>query len=388
MLIERDIGLYLRKKFGLSLEKKLETRLCIENKLEFVKLDSMMKKTITTAQLKNVVKALGYLPDGRKTIGTYFFTIFFLLYAMNLICGLCHEWDNFKIRLEIIRDFILIINLEVYWLSVPDVYIFKFHADINVLETHSEHFLKLFLIMNFVYSYLPFLNAVYLRATSENFTNFKTVPQISYFYYPMTEVTFAHYCFGTLFLYTGLICASVFSFCILYSSYLALHCVMSAFSQLRTFILKWDEIGAEGVGVAELNMEDCLLEIVVFHQEICSEARLLNKGMETATMNLLQGCVVQICLSLFNILEGGDKIKFGGFTCFILLMLVGFSSFGQILEDRIARIKMTLWESRWVEKPLSVRKTLFMMMIGASTQIELRPFGLRAGLNMQSFAKV
>ncbi|XP_039296290.1 uncharacterized protein LOC120354102 [Nilaparvata lugens] len=103
-------------------------------------------------------------------------------------------------------------------------------------------------------------------------------------------------------------------------------------------------------------------------------------------MNLLQGCVVQICLSLFNILEGRDKMKYGGFTSFILIMLVGFSSLGQILEDRIARIKMTLWESGWVDKPLFIRKKLFMMMVGASARIELRPFGLQ-GLNMQSFAK-
>ncbi|XP_039284647.1 uncharacterized protein LOC111055356 isoform X2 [Nilaparvata lugens] len=367
----------------------------------------LLKRTMTTGEVRGIVSALGYLPDGRRAPTTYSFTIFFILYSINLSFGLQHEWRNFKVRLEIIRNLVLLCNIQVYWLSVPDIYVLldiyerhrtrllkmkyfkkltrKFYSEMASLEDDSQHFVRAFVVVSFCYTCLPVLNALYAKLTVTSAgADFKDLPQVSYLHYPVNggPVTLTQYVCGAVFLYTGNLAASLFSFCFLYASYLALRCVAAAFHQLTALIALWDANVTQG----QIHNDDlCLREIVLFHQQICRETRLLKKGIETATINLLQGCVVQLCLGLFSILEGGDKIKYGGFTCFVLLMLVGFSSFGQILEDRIGRVRVSIWDSDWVNRPYFTRKVLYTMMIGASARLELRPYGLQQ-LNMTSLA--
>ncbi|RZF34813.1 hypothetical protein LSTR_LSTR012182 [Laodelphax striatellus] len=334
----------------------------------------LLRRTITTSELRSIVSAMGYLPDGRRTLATYSFTIFFILYSINLTCGLSHQWSNFKVRLEIIRNLVLLCNIQ------------EILNEINGMEDDSQHFVRTFVVVSFCYTRLPVLNAVYARLTMSSASDFRDLPQVSYLHYPLNKgrpVTLGHYLCGALFLYAGNLSAALFSFCFLYASYLALRCVTDAFQQLAALIQHWNNSAANTTQPQVAGLR----EIVAFHQQICREARLLNKGIETATLNLLQGCVVQLCLGLFSILEGGDKIKYGGFTCFVLLMLVGFSSFGQILEDRIGRVRTSIWESDWVSRPHFIRKALFTMMIGATARLELRPYGLQQ-LNMRSFASV
>ncbi|XP_039294307.1 uncharacterized protein LOC120353683 [Nilaparvata lugens] len=247
-----------------------------------------------------------------------------------------------------------------------DEKILKYNRFVSLLLTHIIHVLCA--IIPFV-AVLISLFKSYMKG--ENFTN---LPFIMHLYFPSVfdrSMAFQLVYQTSLYVWWScmLYCWSVLA----RSVYFCFACLAA---EIDLFCVSLEEISENE---SEEKLRKRMGKLVHEHQLICRNTEYFGRVSSKIIFGIVNLYGSQICIYLIFITLIDDiYVKVRYIICYaVVFAFIYFISWnGQIITDLGRRLKLTLFQSSWIDKPVWFRKTLLFMMTRASKDILIRPFGL------------
>ncbi|XP_022197362.1 uncharacterized protein LOC111054616 isoform X2 [Nilaparvata lugens] len=255
-----------------------------------------------------------------------------------------------------------------------DAKVLKYNRIVSILLTYTLH------ITCGMVPYLMIL--ISLLKSHLNGENFKNLPQILHLYFPkafdtslvfqLVYQTSVYVWYGLLLYYWTILAKGVyFSFTCL-NTEMKLFChKMERIDEVNNHLTNEDE--------NEKNLRIYLRNIVCEHQSICRNIEHFGKISSKPLFGIINLYGSQICIYLaFITLIEDIHIKLRYITRYLITFaFVYFSaSNGQNITDLGRKLRLSLFECSWVDKPAWFRKTLLFMNIRASKDMSVKPFGL------------
>ncbi|XP_039277431.1 uncharacterized protein LOC111045943 [Nilaparvata lugens] len=142
-----------------------------------------------------------------------------------------------------------------------------------------------------------------------------------------------------------------------------------------------DAIGEDLVIGAENNvrLKRYLQKIIRHHQDIIKSMKLLNNEFQLTIIIFINIYSLQLCLYIIFILKMPEivhRIKYLFVYVVVLFIQLQWATYGQDLINNGDRLRLALYESSWINKPLWMKKSLLIMMARAEQPLEFKPYGL------------
>ncbi|RZF41335.1 hypothetical protein LSTR_LSTR000049 [Laodelphax striatellus] len=144
-------------------------------------------------------------------------------------------------------------------------------------------------------------------------------------------------------------------------------------------------------GQAENNLLDkYMTRIIKEHYIICSGLKTLNTGASSMSLGFYNVFAMQMCLFILFVIEMNEmvaRIKYTVLGIIVFSISVSASKMGQDLADQGERLRLKIYQSEWIDKPVWLQKYILLMITRASRNMEMKPYGLYV-LDMSSVTNV
>ncbi|RZF36665.1 hypothetical protein LSTR_LSTR012751 [Laodelphax striatellus] len=142
-----------------------------------------------------------------------------------------------------------------------------------------------------------------------------------------------------------------------------------------------DALGEDLVIGAENNarLKRYLQKIIRHHQDIIKSMKMLNNEFQLTIIIFINIYSLQLCLYIIFIMKMPlivHRIKYLFVYVVVLFIQLQWATFGQNLINNGDRLRLALYESSWINKPLWMKKSLLIMMARAEQPLEFKPYGL------------
>ncbi|RZF38630.1 hypothetical protein LSTR_LSTR013656 [Laodelphax striatellus] len=133
-----------------------------------------------------------------------------------------------------------------------------------------------------------------------------------------------------------------------------------------------------------------IVNVIKFHDIICSRASGMNKDFEMMYTILNNTICFQMCVCLYSSAKMNDLVlKIENFLIIMPLagMLFLYCFYAQQLLNEGEKFRTTLWESNFIDKPKWFKSSMLIIMIRIAKELEIKPFGFYV-LNLRTFSMV
>ncbi|XP_039277920.1 uncharacterized protein LOC120350023 [Nilaparvata lugens] len=353
-----------------------------------------------------------------KALSTLYLLFTFCM-QIDLIVSMKIQWKDFMLRILSIKEFnttlfamfgYLSMNFEVAHLDrMIDMHFrrMKNMQGNKIIETRdlrkrgferiaSRIFMTIFLSA----SILPYFQGVLLAVKNgTKDLNFEKLPYIIYTHYPDTMRTVPIYLtiLTTQFLWYGLMLIQWYR---LYKSYfVSALCLITEMELLVVALNDLDEKDKNTNGNVNFNkiektsnnsLDKYMAALVKEHHIICRGLKTLNTGASCMNLGFYNVFALQMCLYILFVIEMDEmvaRIKYTVTGIIVFSISISGSKIGQDVADQGERLRLAMYQSEWIDKPVWLQKFILLMITRASRNMEMKPYGLYV-LNMSSVTNV
>ncbi|XP_039287297.1 uncharacterized protein LOC120351991 [Nilaparvata lugens] len=312
---------------------------------------------------------------------------------------------------------------------VPEVAQIRSQLDLEHNKTGKKIYKTLVLII-IVYVSVPVLQSVFIIAIHKipilskfkmmiirnhnNETIMKTLdveedlPLVFHFYYPPGLATLWFYfilssCHAMWCIWICLYLYSIFN-----SAMMSIKNTISEMKALGVAFERIDEITGQKIDkekfVENINypvdninnqankilLKDYFRLIVIQHQLVCRDLRSIDQGLKTVIVALDVAFGLHMCLAIYCIIKMESfslKIDYTVLLFWLMTIVYNYSAIGQQITNEGDALTMKIYDSAWIDKPQSIKKSLLLVLTRATRRMELKPYGIYV-LNLTSFKNV
>ncbi|XP_039291406.1 uncharacterized protein LOC120353035 isoform X2 [Nilaparvata lugens] len=284
---------------------------------------------------------------------------------VNMVMGLHSDWNQVERRILWLRDlqsFLLMLlffcmlgnrgwTLDKFCAIMDEHYsrrheitefddinrTFRLTNNLNV-KAYCRNFLTVLLIRNAAISYLPMAYTVFLVITSilgGNYSQLDHLPVITYFFYPHGYISWQLQFVLNIFATYFYVMNTVFGYVFISSNFFILHNTWYQFGLFTEYLRELDKLDLE-----ERQLRRMMNRVIKYHQVILKIHASYGQLCRMPILIFNFSMTFQICTYIYSIIEL-RKARFLIQLIFALMLLYGFSSYGQKVVDVVLQAAYT-----------------------------------------------
>ncbi|RZF42613.1 hypothetical protein LSTR_LSTR001408 [Laodelphax striatellus] len=382
--------------------------------------------------IRNVVNMTNYLNSSEYYVFLRYLTDVVIVYnVINLSFAISHFWNDNHKKLLAVKELNVSFYAVCLRMTTKEVLplcelVESFCADkitfylndrsekqkkirdarIGRLKNLDKMNIRYTVVLIFFSVIVPLLQSVYTVFISGKYYDIQDLQPILFSYYPEDYKSLKMHFTVQAFIGIFLIVEELQMYCIFTAVYMASYTLTDEFDLLFTCLeeidqnirdfshvkrsIKLDTTYERYKSTYENQLFVFLAKIVDHHSSIYSNVELLSRRIGSLCLGTINAWTFQlfVCVMLVYInKDTATRIKFVFLALAIVVLMIMCASIGQTISDKGEKLRKTLWECSWVDKPEWFKKAILVMMKRSTRPLEIRPFGLYV-LDLRRFAVI